>query len=314
MARISFNPDDFVLEEFVPPEEKKPILDYDAQNSIMFVRFKADDGSYKYNTISLKYDLNVKILANIPDEWSNDKDKLISFGIFDDGTYSMTKKKLKYDFNTNTTKWISYECSQLTLEQAKEFFDILKSMLFVHQTLENYNKSQEIFNAVTLTEQFLDEEYLNKCIQRDSLLRQSDFRILEDYPESFEGEKQLWIEWRSSLRDIVKKMEDFDEIVDYIIYLQEFKWPIDPLIYHEKYQNTDTQYLSTSDQYVMNENLSSSNRITKINESILNSAKNIKSYQKNGVPITKQVYDILEKYRLMDDILNMDVINFTIQE
>lgn len=314
MATMSFNPDDFIIEEFLPPEEKKPILEYTAENNIIFVRFKTEDGSYKYNSLVLNNNLNKILLENIPNEWSNDKDKLISFGIYDDGTYLMTKKKLKYDFNTNSTKWISYDCNDLTLNQAKEFFEILKSLLFVEQSIKTYEKDKEIFDIVTSTQAYLDEEYLKKCVERDNLLRSSDFRILEDYPETFEGEKLLWIEWRSKLRDIVKKMEDFNEIVDYVIYLEDFKWPIDPLVYYEKFTNQDTQYLSSEDQYVKDSSLSSIDSLNTIKQNVLSSAQNLKSYNQGGIPIPTQVSNVLEKYRLLDEILNMDTINFTIGE
>lgn len=307
-----FNPEDFIIQDITPPEIKKPILEYDSVNKLVFVRFKNDDGSFKYNSIYLGKELNDKLLTAIPDDWSNDKDLILTFAIYDDGDFSLFKQKYKYNFNTQKAEKQRYECTDFTLEEAKELFEILKSLLFIKQTSLENEKISAITEILT-NKEYLDFRYQEQINERDNLLRSSDYRILPDYPELFDGEKELWIKWREKLRTIVVPKEEFEDILDWIIHIESFKWPADPIVYHNNYPNHDVEYLSSEDQYSQQPLLISTDIQNKIRKSSLTSAYQVYRQKSNKIPVDKQIYDIIVKYSLLEDFMDLDINQLEVQ-
>ena len=302
----NFNPNDFILQEIAPPEKKSTILEYDSKSRMVLARVFNKEDEVKYNSIYLSEKLNNNILTNIPSELSDDKDRIVVFGIYDDGSYTMFKEKMKYDFATKQAKWVKYEETNVTNEEAKQIFEVLKSAVFVQQTVETEARNNAILEILTKQE-YIDDLYNKTIIKRDDLLRTSDYRVLPDYPEIFPGEKNLWIKWRDELRNCVKSSEEFDNELDYLIYAQEFKWPIDPLVYYSKYSNNEVEYLSTEDQYdVMPEKVSTGVQdiIRKNSIAVINQQK-LRNEQ--GIPVNKQIYDIIQKYNLSQDLLDFDL-------
>ncbi len=302
----TFNPSDFILQEIAPPEKKSTILEYDSKSRMILIRVFNKENETKYNAIYLSQQLNENILTNIPSDLSDEKDRIILFGIYDDGTFMMFKEKMKYDFATQQAKWVKYEPTDVTVDDAKEIFAVLKSAVFIQQTTDSEERNSAILEILTKDE-YIDELYNGLIFKRDDLLRTSDYRVLLDYPELFDGEQDLWIKWRDELRTCVKSFSDFENELDYLIYLQEFKWPIDPLIYYSKYPNKDVEYLSTSDQYSdMPEKIS-----TGIQEIIRKNSIAVINQQKlrneQGIPVDKQIYDIIKKYNLSQDLLEFDL-------
>jgi len=51
-----------------------------------------------------------------------------------------------------------------------------------------------------------------------------------------------------------------------------------------------------------------------VSKTILKSAEEIKRVNEQGIPVEKQVYDIIEKYKLLDDVLDLDVSKLAIKE
>jgi hypothetical protein len=273
---------------------------------MILVRVFDKENETKYNAIYLSEQLNKNILTNIPSELSDEKDKIVLFGIYDDGTFIMFKEKMKYDFATKQAKWVKYEVTDATNEDAKEIFTVLKSAVFIQQTTDSEERNNAILEILT-KDQYIDELYNNLIFKRDDLLRNSDYRILTDYPELFEGEQNLWIKWRNELRECVKESNNFNDELDYLIYLQEFKWPVDPLVYYSKYPNKEVEYLSTDDQYsLVPEKIS-----TEIQDFIRKNSIGIINQQKlrneQGIPVEKQIYDIIRKYNLSQDLLDFDL-------
>lgn len=303
-----FNPNEFILQEIVPPDNKNAILEYDSKAKMMLVRIFGKEGEVKYNSIILSEQLNANILKNIPNELSNDNDRILFFGIFDDGNFVMIKEKMKYDFSIQQAKWIKYDVTDVTIDQAKEIFEILKAALFVEQQSQIAEKTETILNILK-KEEYLNNLHLDMCVKRDKMLRDSDYRVISDYPELFDGEKDLWIKWRNELRTVVKSPSEFEDELDYLVYVQEFQWPIDPLLYLKKYPNREESYLSSQDQYEK----AAENSATSAQEMIQKSMVQAVNYEQlrtnNGIPVEKQLYDAILKYNLCDDLLNFDISN-----
>jgi hypothetical protein len=307
----NFNPSDFILQDISEPENRSTILEYDSKNRMVLVRVFSKENEVKYNSIYLSEQLNNNILTNIPSELSDDKDRIILFGIYDDGSYVMFKEKMKYDFATKQTKWVRYEVFDVSTESSKEIFNVIKSAVFVQQTIESEARNSAILEIVN-KEEYLTKLYDTNILIRDKLLRESDYRVLPDYPELFPGEKEMWLKWRDELRVSVKVYEDFEDSLDYIIYHNEFKWPMDPLVYYSKYPNKEIEYLSSSDQYEdLVEKISTSvQEIIKQNISQILTQEKLRNEQ--GIPVEKQIYDTILKYNLCQDLLNFDLAKLNI--
>lgn len=315
MALAAFNPNDFILQDIASPDNRKTLVEYDAAHRMMLFRVKEFNNGQEeinYKAIYFKENINNNFLSSLPDEFSSDKDQLLLFSIYDDGTYDLVKQKMKYDFSSQTTRWVKYESNELTTEEAKEIFETLKSMLFIQQVLEKKEKNDAILEILNKQEYF-DIRYNNFCNQRNVLLRESDYRVLDDYPESFTGEKDLWIKWRDILRTYVKSSADFETGLEYIQYCESFTWPVDPLVYYSKYPELNVEYLSSEDQYRSQYESISSEEQKRISSNILSASAEAILRSEKGIPVSKQVLDIIEKYRLLDGILELDINELTLE-
>ena len=305
MGQLNFNPDDFVFTPLKAPDENKTILEYDARNRLLLMRIKTESGDFEYNSVHLSEHINKTILKNIPDSWSNDNDKIIIFGIYENGDYILEKEKLKYDFSTKTTRWIRYSSTDLTVEQAKELYEVIRAALFVDAT------SKEYTNAVEYLELSKKNYYLGELNKHNSefvknMLRQSDWRVLPDYPETFPGERDCWVLWRSKLRELDKTPEDFEDSLEYLIHLEELAWPIRPDQYDRKYtddlQKQRFPYLENADQCVKNPELIDESFTTRYVDEVAKINELLKSYENEGITVNITMKRLLEKYKLIEEL------------
>ena len=310
---MAFNPDDFQFERILPPEERKPILEWDALHRLMVVRVK-QDGEWTYLATKLESTVNTNLHNNLPDEWSNENDRIVSFSVFENGEHIFEKEKLKFDFSTKTSKWLRYEKNDLTDSQVKELFDILKAALAVQQVDADVVKSKAIIDIATRQEYLVktDEE---KRALLDKLLRSSDWTQLADATEKFTDELTFWTAYRTYLRDNVKTPEDFDDVLDYLIWDEEFKWPIDPYAYHELDPDHETEYLSVSAHFKFNVFEAGSYTTEKIVGNVSQAAILAKQRQEDGgLPLTKQIWDKIQQYSLNEGLTGAVIENLNITE
>jgi len=305
-----FNPTDFTLKEVKDPTDKTTLLEWDSTSRLVYVRTEQEDGSYKMNQCFLTEGLNNTILNSFGEEFSNDRDKIVLFGVYDDGTYTCIKKRIKYDFNTQSTKTIRYDKKDYTWEQVKELFDVIKAAVWVENTNEIIENENEL-NRVISHSDYFDELYLKAELEKDILLRNSDYRVLEDYPETIENEKLLWGQWRDAVREVPKQRSDFESDLDYLIYSVKYRWPKDPLRYHADHNGDMTQYLQDDDLSDKHTQISSAeeDRVKKQAQSILLSKK---IRDTDGIPIEQKMKIIIDRYNLHQYFLNYDLSNLTI--
>jgi hypothetical protein len=310
MGQLNFNPEDFVFYPLKSPDEKKTILEYDAKSRLILLRTKNDLGEYEYNSVHLSEVVNQNILKNIPDEWSNPNDKVVIFAIYESGEYILEKEKMKYDFSTKSTRWIRYSSESLTIEQAKELYDVIRTAIFVDQN------SKEYTNATEFLELSKKNYYLTKFNEKntefiESFLRNSDWRVLPDYPEQFTGEKEMWITWRSKIRELDKTPEDFEDSLDYLIYLEELNWPIRPDQYNAKYPELQVGYLETEDQFIKTPEFLDDSKESDYIANIAKVSELLKKYESEGVTISSNMKQLIEKYKLIEDLKEFKTINLT---
>ena len=310
---MAFNPDDFQFERILPPEEKKPILEWDALHRLMVVRVK-ENNEWTYLATKLDAQVNTNLHNNLPNEWSNENDRIVSFSIFEDGEHIFEKEKLKFDFSTKASKWVRYEKNDLTSSQVRELFDILKAALAVQQVDGDVVRSKAIIDIATR------QEYLSKTDEErravlDKLLRSSDWTQLADATEKFPGELELWTAYRTYLRDNVKTPEDFDDVLDYLIWDEEFNWPIDPYAYHELDPDHETTYLSVPAHFKFTVYETGSHTTEKIVGNVSQSAILAKQRQaEGGLPLNKQIWDKIQQYSLNEGLTGAVIENLNITE
>jgi len=308
---MAFNPEDFQFEKILPPEEVKPIIEWDALHRIMVVRVKRN-GSYEYYVAKLDTAVNNNLHTNMPDEWSNDNDRIVSFSIFDDGTYILEKEKLKFDFKTKKSKWTRYEYEDLDDGQVTELFNILKGALEVQKVSEEIVRSKAILDVATRQEYLLSVEE-DKATKSKLLMRNSDWTQLPDATEQFAGELAMWNTYRTYLRDNVKGPGDFDDVLDYLIYDEEFKWPIDPLTYHSADNDHTVDYLSVPAHFT--NSIEGSGLYA--TEALIGNIKRAAVLEKNrldtGIPVAKAIWDKVEQYKLNENIEGADLSNLKLE-
>lgn len=310
---MAFNPDDFQFERILPPEEKKPIMEWDALHRLMVVRVK-ENNEWTYLSTRLDAQVNTNLHNNLPDEWSNENDRIVSFSIFENGDHIFEKEKLKFDFSTKKSKWVRYEKNDLAPGQVKEFFNIMKAALAVHQLDNEIIKSKAIIDVASREEYLLRTSESSKQIQ-EKLLRSSDWSQLPDAPEKIDGEIELWTAYRAYIRDNFKVSSDFDDVLDYLIWDEEFRWPIDPYAYHELDENHETEYLSVPEHFKAKVVETGEYAVKEIVGNVSRSAILAKQREaEGGLPLNKQIWDKINQYRLNEGLTGAVIENLNIVE
>jgi hypothetical protein len=301
MGKLKFNPDDFVFERLPSPDEKKTILEYDAKNRLILLRTKDDDGQYVYNTVVISDAINQNILANIPNEWSNDNDRIILFAIYESGEYILEKEKMKYDFPTKSTKWIQYTSDFLTVEQAKELYNVLNTAIVVDTEVKNYSNLKD-YLELSKKSYYLTQFNKENIDFIEKLLRDTDWRILPDAPEVFENERKMWVLWRSKIRELNKLPSDFEDSLDYLIWLEEMKWPIRPDQYYGKYPEFEVKYLETDDQFVSNPDFLDPKKSQELMNQYIKFGDLVHEYEEQGFKLSPTMSNLVTKYNLIKDM------------
>ena len=310
---MAFNPDDFQFERILPPEEKKPIIEWDALHRLMVVRVKQNE-EWTYLATKLEPQINTNLHNNLPDEWSNENDRIVSFSVFENGDHIFEKEKLKFDFSTKQSKWLRYEKNDLTSGQVRELFDILKAALAVQQVDNDIVKSKAIINVATRQE-YLSKTDEEKQTAQERLLRSSDWSQLPDSTEKFAGELDMWTTYRTYLRNNIRSPEDFDDLLDYLIWDEEYNWPIDPYAYHELDPDHETPYLSVPQHFVFNVYESGEYTNEQLVGNVKQSAILAKQRQnEGGLPLNKQIWDTINQYSLNEGLTGAVIENLNITE
>tara|TARA_B100000035_G_scaffold267550_1_gene240646 strand:- start:3451 stop:4404 length:954 start_codon:yes stop_codon:yes gene_type:complete len=186
--------------------------------------------------VKIRGELKQRFLERVVDDfWHNSKDQLDHFQYFSTGAYRCQRRKLKHDFKTNEDYWATYQFSSATAEQATALKDqalaFYESLLVVRE--EAINKEIAKINDEAI---YFDQRYIKARRQKNELLSRSDWRILPDVEDSYEGEKDQWIAWRKAVRtNVMKKPSDFNTGLEYFKHTYDVKYPVDPKIYRQMY-------------------------------------------------------------------------------
>lgn len=237
------------------------------------------------------------ILAGLEQDWHDpDVDELEFFQYWSDGSYVCQKRRLRTDSSTGNTYWKSYAFRDATEDQAERVANIFAGVFTLTKEEKKTNwvaESKKLFDQ----QFYFEAKYLKYYRQISSMLLYSDWRMLPDIEEEYEGERAHWIEWRRRLRGLLPKYETFDTPYDAFKHVSLIKYPIDPNNYVKKYPNRDVEYLSTEDQFDKLDFKVST-------DFVANNVQNISTFAQNWVQsdiiVSKQVYDLINELEMFD--------------
>jgi hypothetical protein len=123
----------------------------------------------------------------------------------------------------------------------------------------------------------------------------SDWRVLPDVVEKFEGERDMWIEWRKRLRQLLPGVDTFESEYNAFKYSFELKYPIDPKQYITKYPNKEVEYLSTEDQFTSYGFRAATDYLTK---NVYTIQEYIRNNINNEIIIEQKTRELIQKLRI----------------
>lgn len=152
---------------------------------------------YKNVPVDLTDEERQSFESMLPEFWHSEKDRLVRFDIYEDGTSFCERYKDYFDYNTRETNQKYYLFDSANDAEVKQ----LQVLILEQYSKIKINRIQNLYDAVT--ESIKDISYVKYSLldARDTLLEDSDYIMLPDYPISDE-EKQKWIEYRQKLRDV----------------------------------------------------------------------------------------------------------------
>lgn len=287
-------------------EERKLILEVDFINNVILPN---PDGGKKYK---MDETLKNKFLNQVSEFWHTDKDRLEFFQYFNDSKYFCQRSKRNYDFETETYFYNSYSFKGASATQAKEFGESLNNFFQVVIEVKDLKVEAKV-EAVDQHIALLDQRWFKLKRQRESLLQLSDWRILPDVIDKYDGEKDRWIAWRSWIRENTIPSPTDDRFngsgLAYFKYTHELLFPIDPKNYRKLYPNdmlddgvtAAPAFLDENDpqQWVRHDSEASSDFMRSRDENIYNLSK-------RGIPkkkkITQEIMDLMKLLKVEEEI------------
>jgi hypothetical protein len=189
-----------------------------------------------YSKTSVMPELTERFLSTAVDSfWHSEKDRLDFFVSYSDDTYFCQRRKLKTDFSTGSSYWVTYSFTGASNEQAKQFRDLCADFFGVVREVKNVIVDAKIAE-IDDEKIYFEQRWLKKNSEKNTMLELSDWRVLPDIVDSYPGEKDMWIKWRSEMRsNVLKKPSDFDSNLEFFKYSYDMKYPVDPNQYRGLY-------------------------------------------------------------------------------
>ena len=239
------------------------------------------------------------VLPAISAEWHDPgKDEIKMLVLYSDDTYLCFRKKIRYEFDTNSTRWVEYTYKKGNVSDVKAIYETIRTVAIIQKEVKERELLEEVrkLNLEAL-DYYYDSKWYKKMDEIQKLLLYSDFRVLPDAPQKFDGERDLWITWRQKLRTLLPEnpREEFADNFEMFKFVQTLKYPIDPRVYLEMYPNRDVEYLSTDDQFKKYDFQVSKDFVGKTQ---LNLIQFLETYDANTRPIEKKGLDLAKQLRL----------------
>lgn len=218
---------------------KKVILEIDVLNSLII------DSTHVLNLPDgNKISQPVKILPDIMERFKNEVvgdtfhtdtvDELEHVLFYSDDTALIQRRKFKYDFATDQSTSIQYIFNGATTDQIKELRGRVVDLISASHVVRERQIRDKI-TKISEEQMFYDATMNKRQVERTAMLKGSDWRVLPDIEDSYEGEKDRWIAWRKALRSMDAFNKKYDDPLDLFKAIKGIKWPIDPGVYKMAY-------------------------------------------------------------------------------
>lgn len=296
-------------------EARKLLLEIDFINSAILplpdggVDFLAP-GSKKYKideTLKNKF-LN----EQVSEFWHTDKDRLDFFQYFSDGNYFCQRSKKTFDFKTETYFYKTYRFKAGTIDQAREFYELLQKFFEVVEEVKDLKVEAKV-KSIDQNIVLLDQRWYKLRRQKEALLQMTDWRVLSDVTEKYEGERDRWIAWRSWIRENTVPAPTDERFngsgLEYFKYTHELLFPLDPKNYRKLYPNDMLEdgvtpapaFLDENDsnQWVKHDSEASSDFMRSREENIYNLSKRGIVNRKK---ISQELIDLMRLLRVDEEI------------
>lgn len=224
-------------------QPRQLLLEIDFKNNVLIAW--PQDATYYAGNRGRKTPFNEvlkeRLLTDVvPDFWHTATDELDFFQIYDDGTYFCQRNKTQYDFKTESTYKRTYAFDGATYEQALELNEIFENFFAVASEVKSA-ELEMVVDEIDVEVTFWEQRWFKQKRMKQEMLSHSDWRVLPDVEEDYEGEKDRWIAWRRWIRNnglISPTDEQFNGSgLAYFKYTYNFLWPIDPKYYRNMYPN-----------------------------------------------------------------------------
>ena len=224
------------------PIIRKPLLQLDLINNTIlqaptcyyFVGFQHINSLQR---LEFEDALKNKFFEMIGDFWHTSEDTLDFFSYYNDGTYMAQRSRQKYDFESESLYWSEYQFKSSSQDQATQVYNTALA-LFAVAAKRKTDLALQKTEALDKEINFFESKWIKRSREKQMMLNASDWRVLPDIEDSYEGEKAQWIAWRAKIRSIaVPTPEQYDDKLAFAQTLFNQVYPIDPKNYRKLYPN-----------------------------------------------------------------------------
>lgn len=251
-----------------------------------------------------------KVLPVFEGFWhSEGKDELDYLILYTDDTFFCQKRRLKYDFASESSYWVTYEFNECKVSEVKELCEMLEAVVTIQREVETNQLLEEV-RELNALDYYYDSKWYKKRDEINKMLLFSDWRVLPDSPQKFEGERDLWLVWRQKLRQLMPSdpREAFETNFEMFKFITTLKYPVDPRVYIDMYPERDVEYLSTDDQFKKYD-FEASKDFTSAN--VMNLVNFMETYDEKIRPVEKRILDLSKKLKLEEVYRGLDYSKFT---
>ena len=237
------------------------------------------------------------VLDNLQPLWHDPgKDEMQFFAYYKDGSYMCQRRRKRVDFENQSTYWQTYQFNMPTKEQAQEISRLFDTVFFLEKAAkkESFKASAKEFYDRAF---YHEKKYMKMRKEIQSMLTYSDWRMTVDYEEEFDGEQNMWKEWRRRLRRVLPDFDTYETSFDAFKAACVAKYPIDPNQYFKQYPNGQdsdgnvVEYLSTDDQFTKLDFVASGDFVAANVEGVVEYLEQIKN---DEIEVETKMYELMD--------------------
>lgn len=237
---------------------KRSVLEIDLLNSLVIDAthiLQLPNGQKVNQPVKILPDIMERFKTEVVgDTFHMEGDELQHVVFYSDDTALIQRKKLKYDFATNTSTPVQYIFNGASQEQILALKARVTELIRASGVVREQQIKEKIVK-ISEEQLFYDAKMNKRLEERKAMLKGSDWRVLPDIEDSYEGEKEMWKKWRKTLREMDVFNATYEDNLALFKALTNLKWPIDPSIFKRAFPDgvdrdgNPVEYLGTDDQW-----------------------------------------------------------------